>query len=475
MSQDNIVNSLCNIKIENSVAFDFDGTLVNCKIRQVEVLQSILRRKEINIRDFNINKWWKYKRNGLNTFDALVKMQINTKTAEYISNCWISNIENPEWLDLDSLFDCVIPMLNRLKELDKNVYIITARKSEHFFLNQIRKLCVDQYIKKYFVVTPFNSIEQKREILNQLKPSLYFGDSENDFYSAQKSGVKFIAVSTGQRSKQFLKMCGVDFIIDDISELSFRNKYLMFMKKMSRTGQNCVIHKNTLFGKNVAIGNNVTIENNVTIGNNVTICNNVTIYDNVRIEDDVYLWDNCVVGRMPMGSKSIMREISVIENTIIKNNSIVGCGCVIYTGAVIGKDNIIGDCSIIRENVIFGDEVIVGFNTTISYNVIIGRGTRVLQQSAVSAYTEIGADNFISIGFVSVSDRNFKDKGFTEDSNKGPKIGDNNNIGPHVTIISNVEIGNFNTIGAHALITKNVNDNGVYYGVPAKLIKTKSL
>jgi len=232
---------------------------------------------------------------------------------------------------------------------------------------------------------------------------------------------------------------------------------LMFLKMKKVTGINCIIHKTTKIGKNVKFGNNITI------------------YPHVTIEDNVHIWDNCVIGRIPMGVKSIIREISTSENTIIRYNSIIGCGCIIYSGAVIGKDNIIGDNSVIRENVIFEDDVIIGFNTTISYNVLIGRGTRVLQQSAVSAFSVIGEDNFISIGYTSVSDKYFKDKGFSENSSKGPVIGNGNNIGPHVTIISNIEIGDNNTIGAHALVTKNIGSNGIYYGVPAKLIKTKSV
>ena len=127
----------------------------------------------------------------------------------------------------------------------------------------------------------------------------------------------------------------------------------------------------------------------------------------------------------------------------------------------------------IRENVIFNDYVVIGFNSSIQYNVKIGEGSRVLQQSAVSSHTKIGVNNFISFGFICVSDRDFGDKGYSAETVKGPIIGDNNNIGPNVTMISNIKIGNNNTIGAHALITKNIEDNGVYYGAPAKLIRNK--
>ena len=214
MLRGNTVNSLCSITKENSLAFDFDGTLVNCKTRQTEVLRSILRRKECNILQFNFNKWWKYKTNGSSTFNALVKMKVSGEIAKYISKSWIDIIENPEWLDLDKLSNNVIPLLSQLKKSDNSTFIVTARKSEYLFLNQIKKLSIDQYFNKYFVVDPNQSRVQKTEILQKLKPSIFIGDTENDFYSANESGVKFIAVSSGQRTKQFLLNQGIDLIID---------------------------------------------------------------------------------------------------------------------------------------------------------------------------------------------------------------------------------------------------------------------
>jgi len=217
MSQDNIVNLLCNLSYNDNVAFDFDGTIVDCEIRQIEVLRSILRRKEFKYFAFNYDKWWNYKTNGLSTYNALIKMNVFPDQAYDISAGWMEIVENPEWLDLDKLRNYVIPLFKKLKEMNKSIFIITARKSEYFFLNQIKKLSIDNYIKKYFVVHPFKSREHKKEILNILKPSFFVGDSENDQYSAQKSGVKFIAISGGQRSDQYFIKNGISPVISDIS------------------------------------------------------------------------------------------------------------------------------------------------------------------------------------------------------------------------------------------------------------------
>lgn len=214
MSLDNIVNLLCKVPNE-SVAFDFDGTIVNCEIRQVEVLRSILRRKDININNFNFENWWSFKINGSNTNNALIKLQINKNIAAEISQEWVSIIENSEWLDLDTLRPEILYLFKELKKMNKTIYIITARKSEYNFYNQIRKLPINIYVEKSIVVNPSKSIEEKKEILLTLKPSFFIGDTENDYYSAIESGVNFIGMKNGQRSKQYLSNLGVVQFIDN--------------------------------------------------------------------------------------------------------------------------------------------------------------------------------------------------------------------------------------------------------------------
>lgn len=209
----------------DSVAFDFDGTLVDCKTRQIEVLQSILRRKDLNLHDFDTDLWWQHKTNGLNSYEALIKMQMSDEKAGYISTSWAEIVENPEWLDLDVLFENTIPVITKLKESQVKIYIITARKSEFFFLNQLRKLKLDYYVEGYFVVNPINSIAQKSIILSRLKPFIFVGDTENDYYASENSGIKFIAVSTGQRSRKFLKMLEINLLADDLSNLDFTKWY----------------------------------------------------------------------------------------------------------------------------------------------------------------------------------------------------------------------------------------------------------
>ncbi|VAW74818.1 Serine acetyltransferase [hydrothermal vent metagenome] len=54
---------------------------------------------------------------------------------------------------------------------------------------------------------------------------------------------------------------------------------------------------------------------------------------------------------------------------------------------------------------------------------------------------------------------------------KSPIIGNHVDIGSNVVIIGDIRIGDYVKIGAGSVVTKDLNNNGVYVGNPAKLLK----
>lgn len=221
------------------------------------------------------------------------------------------------------------------------------------------------------------------------------------------------------------------------------------------------------------IAKTAIIGKNFKIGDNVTIGNHVVIYDNVTIGDNVYIWDNVVIGKKPMGVSSNFRKLQQDDKPVtIGNNCVIACGAVIYQDVKIGDNCLISENAIIRENTTLTGDDIIGGGVLVQYGVTIGERTRILNNSIISSKSKIGNDNFISWGVSTVSDRYFGNDGYTEIT-VGPMIGNGNSLGPNVTVLSNLSIGDNNTIGACALISKNIGDNGVYYGVPAKLVKNK--
>ncbi len=64
--------------------------------------------------------------------------------------------------------------------------------------------------------------------------------------------------------------------------------------------------------------------------------------------------------------------------------------------------------------------------------------------------------------------------GYTN-ANDCPTIGDNVTIGAGAKVIGNIRVGNNAVIGANAVVVKDVPDIAVVVGIPAKIIKFKSM
>lgn len=56
-----------------------------------------------------------------------------------------------------------------------------------------------------------------------------------------------------------------------------------------------------------------------------------------------------------------------------------------------------------------------------------------------------------------------------------PRIGNNVEFGANVCVIGDIEIGDNVTIGAGAVVTKSIPDNAIVAGIPAKIIRFKTL
>ncbi len=226
MLQGNIVNLSASSRKGLSIAFDFDGTLVDCKIRQVEVLRSVIRRREFIPIDIDLDEWWNLKRDGLNTNDALIKIGVNPTIAKAITAYWIESIEDPQWLDLDGLKTDVLPFLRFLNKNGNRLYLITARKSKFYCLHQLQKLALTNYFDDIFIVDSSNAEKKKIEALKSIKPDYFFGDSESDYYAAISAVTNFIGLSSGQRSRKFLTKIEATIIYHNLWESvsPFQNK-----------------------------------------------------------------------------------------------------------------------------------------------------------------------------------------------------------------------------------------------------------
>jgi sugar O-acyltransferase (sialic acid O-acetyltransferase NeuD family) len=121
---------------------------------------------------------------------------------------------------------------------------------------------------------------------------------------------------------------------------------------------------------------------------------------------------------------------------------------IIHPNFISDEKNInMGVGNIITAGVIFTTNITIGSFNVFNLNMTVGHDSIIGNQNVFNPSTNISGNN---------------------------KIGDGNLFGVGSISLENMEIGDNNVIGASALLTKNINNDGVYVGIPAKMIKNNN-
>lgn len=205
--------STCKAKAESSIAFDFDGTIVDCSKRQIAAAERALL--EVYETPCKLPRFWEAKRTGATTLGALIISGIHPDVAKNVDAVWRSIIESDTLLAIDRPFPRIISTLSRLKEQGTQLYLLSARKRPEALLNQLETLNLANQFVEISVVDPQLVIQEKSQKLLSWKPDLYVGDSETDAEAAELSDTRFASVSSGQRSEQYLTAHGINKVYPD--------------------------------------------------------------------------------------------------------------------------------------------------------------------------------------------------------------------------------------------------------------------
>jgi len=199
--------------MNSTIVFDLDGTLINCENKQKFVLFSIINGIE-NADPGIINDWWRLKRDGCDTKNALYKIGI--PLAELISQEWSERIENFNWCYLDKPFPDSIPALEFLKINCLRTIILTARKSNLQVYQAIKRFGFDNFIDEVIIVSPGETVSAKKRYLKKINPTMFIGDTESDYFASVDLKIQFVALTRGQRSYKFLKNLGIEHTENDL-------------------------------------------------------------------------------------------------------------------------------------------------------------------------------------------------------------------------------------------------------------------
>lgn len=184
------------------IALDLDGTLIDCRERQSLLAASLCRAAGLEL---DISQFWSAKREGATTAFAIKMQGADVRLADSLSKLWVDQIETDAWLRMDRVLPGVRNSLHIAVEMGFKLHMVTARAREQALRRQLRWLSLETFFDHVKVVSPRDPSLQKANYLSAIMPVVYIGDSESDAAAARAAQIKFLAVSSGQRTATYMQ------------------------------------------------------------------------------------------------------------------------------------------------------------------------------------------------------------------------------------------------------------------------------
>ena len=181
------------------IALDLDGTLIDARVRQVGVASEALAALAGESLD----------EVGASTREALETLGYPSETAASVARRWGERIESDEWLRRDRALTGAREVLADLRA-GHRIAVLTARREADGARLSLACAGLEELVDEVCVVDPARAADAKASALARYRAAGFIGDTESDGEAARRAGVRFRAVSTGQRSSSYLQARGYD-------------------------------------------------------------------------------------------------------------------------------------------------------------------------------------------------------------------------------------------------------------------------
>jgi phosphoglycolate phosphatase len=191
----------------SALALDLDGTLVDCRRRQVELARHLVPR-------LDPERFWADKRMGATTRAALEAQGIAPDEARAAADAWVARIEDVRWLRVDAVLPGAAAAVAAVRAAGLEPMVLTARRDAQAVRAQIAATGLE--VGRVVVVDPRRAADEKAAALQETGAVGLVGDSESDAAAARAAGVPFAAVGSGQRDPRFLRERGIAPVYPDV-------------------------------------------------------------------------------------------------------------------------------------------------------------------------------------------------------------------------------------------------------------------
>jgi phosphoglycolate phosphatase-like HAD superfamily hydrolase len=195
------------VSSRGALAFDLDGTLIDARDRQVGVAVEAFQL--VTGETLAATPFWRAKRRGATTRVAVVGLGVADDVAGEVAAHWGRRIEDDDWLARDRRLPGVAGVLRGLRGAGWRISILTARRRPEGVAVSLAATGLADLVDEVVAVDPSRAEEDKAAALQAGGFEVFIGDTESDGAAAQRAGVPFVGVSTGQRSPGYLRARGL--------------------------------------------------------------------------------------------------------------------------------------------------------------------------------------------------------------------------------------------------------------------------
>jgi len=199
------------------IFFDLDGTLFDSRERLYKLFSCLIPENTLSF-----DAYWEIKREQ-KQHDYILKEYYHYSREAIIDfdQKWLSEIEQPQWLQYDKPFVWVADFLNYLHP-NYQLYILTSRQSEKAVKEQLYQY---EWSKLFSEILVTKQYREKSDLIDSFSmnkaKSWMIGDTGKDIQTGQKIGIKTAGVLTGFRNLESLKKYHPDIIVESANELRY--------------------------------------------------------------------------------------------------------------------------------------------------------------------------------------------------------------------------------------------------------------
>ncbi len=194
-----------------AILFDLDGTLIDVRTRLFKLFV------ELTGCGLSFEEYWEKKATGADQKRMLELIGFSECSAKEFKIKWLRNVERPDLLEEDSLFDDARDFLDSICPNSYKIYLITNRQSYDNLIKELNDLGVKHYFDG--IISTFQKCKKAEAVKEHglmLDNAIFIGDTAEDIEAAKQLGIPGVLVS---RNNIEIKSDLSDYFVTDLGEL----------------------------------------------------------------------------------------------------------------------------------------------------------------------------------------------------------------------------------------------------------------